>query len=451
MFRGEAFDFTRGSLPRAMVLLAVPMVLEMLMQSVFSIVDVYFVSRLGPDAVAAVGLTDSVLVLVLAVGMGLSMATTALVARRIGEGDPEAATRAAGQALIVGAVIAVPITLLGVFGAEAMLRLMGASPEVVAVGAGYCRVTFAANGTILFLFLINAIFRGAGDAVMAMRALWLANVLNIVLDPALIFGWGFFPEMGVTGAAVATALGRGAGILFQLFILVGGRGRIHLSAAALRFDRAMLARMVRIAGPGMVQYVVGTASWLAVIRLVASFGSDALAGYTIAVRILVFALLPSWGMGNAAATLVGQNLGARQPERAARSVWLTAGANAAFLGVVAVGLIVFAEPLIRLFTDAPAVVAFGVSCLRIVACTYVFFAFGVVCVQAFNGAGDTTTPTWISLVANWALQIPLAYLLAVPFEMGPAGVFTAIAFAQMVLAVIAVVLFRRGAWKTRTV
>ncbi len=438
-------------LGRAIVLLAIPMVLEMLMQSVFGVVDIFFVGRLGADAVAAVGMTDSLLVLVLAVGMGLSMAATALVARRIGEKDAHGAGVAAFQALIAGAVVSVPISLAGIFFAPEMLALMGASAGVIETGSIYCAILFGTNAVIVFLFLINAIFRGAGDAVLAMKALWLANLLNIALDPVLIFGWGPFPEMGVTGAAVATSIGRGLGVAYQVYVLVRGNGRIRFLRAHLRLDLDVMRRVVRVAMPGVVQYLIGTASWLALFRILAAFGSDALAGYTIGVRILIFALLPSWGMGNAAATLVGQNLGARQPDRAERSVWMASFINMVFLGVVAVGMIVYAVPLIRLFTDEPAVIRFGVDCLRIISYTYVFFAFGLVIVQAFNGAGDTTTPTWINLVSHWALQIPLAYVLSHPVGMGAVGVFTAVAIAQAVLALISVVLFRRGRWKLKAI
>ena len=447
--RGVPQDYTTLGLGRAVALLSIPMVLEMLMQSIFGVVDIFFVGQLGAAAVAAVGMTDSLLILVLAVGMGLSMAATALVARRVGEGDPAAAGVAAFQALLAGAAVSVPVSVLGVLFAPDLLRLMGAAPEVVAVGAGYCAILFGTNGTILFLFLINAIFRGAGDAALAMRALALANGLNIVLDPLLIFGWGPFPEMGVTGAAVATTVGRAVGVAYQLYLLVGGRGRIHVGLAQMKVAADVLRRMLSVSLPGIVQYLIGTASWLALFRLLAAFGSDVLAGYTIAIRIIVFALLPSWGMANAAATLVGQNLGARRPDRAERSVWLTSFSNMFFLGAVALVLLAEAEGLMRLFTDAGAVVRYGAACLRTVSYTYVFFAFGMVTVQAFNGAGDTRTPTWINLFAHWVLQIPLAYGLAHGFDLGPQGVFWAIAIAQAALALVSIVLFRRGYWKTK--
>ncbi|NBC19327.1 MAG: MATE family efflux transporter [Bacteroidetes bacterium] len=449
-FRGEAYDVTTGSLPRAITILAIPMVLEMLMQAVFGVVDIFFVGRLGADAIAAVGLTESLLILVLALGMGLSMAGTALVARRIGEQDPEAAGRAALHVFLAGGLVAVPVSILGVLFAPQMLALMGATPSVIATGAGYCAVTFGASATILFLFMINAVFRGAGDAVLAMRALWIANGINIVLDPMLIFGIGPFPELGVTGAAVATAIGRGLGIAYQVHVLLGGRTRIAFPEA-FRPDLRLMRRILNVSLPGMLQYLIGTASWLGLYRIVALFGSDAVAGYTVALRVLVFALLPSWGMGNAAATIVGQNLGAGQPDRAERGVWLTSFTNMGFLGLVMVGLLLFAEPLTLVFTTAPAVVEQSVQCMRIVSASYLFFAFGMVTVQAFNGAGDTRTPTWINFVAHWLIQIPLAWALAVPFGWDATGVYAAIAIAQSALALISVSVFRLGYWKDQAV
>ena len=451
VFRGAHKDYTTGSIGRAIVLLAVPMVLEMLMQSVFEVVDIYFVGRLGADAVAAVGLTGSLLILVLAVGFGLSMATTAMVARRIGEKDAEGAGVAAFQAFLAGGALSIPISVLGIVFAPELLRLMGASEAVIAEGSVYLAITFGTNAVILFLFLINAVFRGAGDAVLAMKALGLANLLNVILDPILIFGWGPFPEMGIAGAAVATSIGRGVGVAFQVYLLVRRQSRVHLHAEQLRFARDVMRRLLRVSGPGVVQYIIGTASWLALFRIMADFGSDALAGYTIAIRVLIFALLPSWGMGNAAATLVGQNLGAGRPERAERSVWVSSLSNMVFLGLVAIGMFMFAAPLIGIFTEAAAVIAFGEDCLRIVSYTYVLFAFGMVTVQAFNGAGDTATPTWVNFISYWLVQIPLAYVLSHLVGWGASGVFAAIAIAQAVLALLSVTLFRLGYWKTKSI
>ena len=448
-FRGHQPDFTSGNLTRAIALLAIPMVLEMLMQSVFGIVDIYFVGRLGPAAVAGVGLTDELLTLVFALCMGLSVATTALVARRIGERDPEAAGMAAAQGLMVGAVFSVPITLLGIFFAPEMIRLLGATPDVVEAGAPYCAILFGTNVVIMYLFLINAIFRGAGDAFLAMKALWLANILNMVLDPLLIFGIGPFPELGVAGAAVATSLGRGIAVLYQLRALK--KSRVPIRREHLRLMADVMRRLLRIAWPAILQFAVGMASWVIIFVLLAGFGSAVLAGYTIAIRILIFALLPSWGMGNAAATLVGQNLGAGQPARAEKSVWVTSFTNMVFLGLAAVPMILFDQELIRLFNADPDVVREGADALRIISYTYVFFAFGLVVSQAFNGAGDTRTPTWINLICLWLVQLPLAWALAFPLGLGPTGVYAAVAASQALLAVVSVVWFRQGRWKEEVV
>ena len=448
---GTQQDFTEGSLGRAIMLLSVPMVIEMLMQSVFELADIFFVSRLGAEAVAAVGITASLLIFVFAIGLGLSMATTAMVARRMGEGNPQAAARTAYQAIVLAVIVSIPLAVAGAIFAPDLLRLMGASERVVDIGTTYCRVALGSNATILLLFLINAVFRGAGDAVAAMRALGLANLLNIVLDPLLIFGLGVIPEMGVTGAAVATAIGRAVGVGYQISVLVRGTGRLRLGRESLHFDVAVAKRMLRISGPGVVQYLVGSASWIMIIRLIAVFGSAAVAGYTIGVRVIIFALLPSWGMGNAAATLVGQNLGARKPERAERAVWIASIANAAFLSVVAVGLLIFARPVMHLFTNDPAVVEVGAELLRYIAYSYPFFALGMVMVQAFNGAGDTVTPTWINLFCYWLIQIPLAYLLAHPLGFGAEGIFIGIAVAQVIFAFVGIWVFRKGWWKAKVV
>jgi len=448
---GSNQDFTEGSLGRAIFLLSVPMVLEMFMQAIFEVADIFFVGKLGPDAVAAVGLSASLVILVFAIGLGLGMAATAMVARRIGQKDPEGAALAASQAILACTAVSIPIGVAGIVFAADLLRLMGATPAVVEIGAGYCAVLFGSNLTILLLFLINAILRGAGDAALAMRALWIANVLNIALDPLLIFGLGTIPGLGVTGAALATAIGRGVGILYQLSVLFRAKSRIRLHADLFRVDLEVMARLFRVSGPGMLQYLIGTASWMGIIRIVAVFGSVALAGYTIAVRVIIFALLPSWGLGNAAATLVGQNLGAGKPDRAERSVWITGFANMVFLGLSAVLIWFFADPVIRVFTPDPDVVAVGAQCLRIVCLSYVFWAFGMVVIQAFNGAGDTVTPTWINLFCYWLFQIPLAYVLAFPLNLGTTGIFTAIAIAQSFTAVVGVLIFRRGRWKGRVV
>jgi putative MATE family efflux protein len=427
------------------------MVLEMGMESLFGIIDVFFVSKLGADAVAAVGLTDSLLTLVFAVAMGLAMATTATIARRIGEKDKAGAAVAAVQAIIIGIIVSVPVGLVGIFFTPTLFSLMGASPEIIAIGSGYGTTIIGGNVIIMLLFLINAIFRGAGDAAIAMRALWLGNLINIALDPCLIFGLGPFPEMGVTGAAVATNIGRGTAVLYQVWKLFGSNSRVKIERSQVRVDLRVMFRLLRISLGGMFQYLVATASWLGLVRIVAIFGSAAIAGYTVAIRIIVFALLPSWGVSNAAATLVGQNLGAGKPERAERSVWVTGFANMVFLGVVTVVFVIFAEPLVGIFTTDPAVVPYGVDCLRYVSYGYVFYAYGMVMVQAFNGAGDTYTPTVINLLCYWLFQIPLAYALAIPAGYGAQGVFLAITIAESILAVVGILAFRRGRWKERIV
>lgn len=448
---GSEQDFTRGSINRAIALLAVPMVLEMGMESVFAVVDAFFVAKLGADAVATVGLTEAVLTLVFAIAIGLSMGATALVARRVGEGDREAAAVTAVQVYALGLAVSLTVAVLGYLAAPDILRLMGASPSVVEGGADYTRILLAGSPTVLLLFLGNAVFRGAGDAAIAMRVLWFANLINIVLDPCLIFGWGPFPELGLAGAAVATTIGRGAGCVYQVVVLVRQGGRVVIRRRHLRLDRAVLARLVKVSIGGIGQYVVATASWVFLVRVIAVFGSVALAGYTLAVRVIIFTILPSWGLTNAAATLVGQNLGAGQPERAERSVWLTARVNVVFMGAVALLFLLLPETLIGIFTDQPEVVAVGVSCLRWVASCYLVFAYGLVMIQAFNGAGDTTTPTILNLLCYWVWQLPVAWLLAVPLGLGPTGVFVAIASSEILLGIAGIVLFRRGKWKERVV
>lgn len=444
---GTEQDFTEGSITRAITLLAIPMVLEMSMESLFGVVDIYFVARLGADAAAAVGITESLLTLVFDVALGVSMATTAIVARRTGERDPHGAAVAAVQSIAVGLVASAIIGLCGVLYARRLLEWMGATPAIVRTGSGYTAVILGGSATVFLLFLINATFRGVGDAAIAMRTLWFGNLINIALDPCLIFGWGPFPKMGLTGAAVATTIGRGLAVCYQLKVLLGGRGRIRIRREHVRLDARVMRRLLRISFTGTLQFLVGTASWLALVRIIALFGSYALAGYTIAIRLIIFAILPSWGMSNAAATLVGQNLGASKTDRAERSVWLTGFYNMAFLGAVAIVFIALAEPVVRLFTSDPRVVSYAVDCLRYISYGYVFYAYGMVMVQAFNGAGDTATPTIINLFCYWLWQIPLAYVLALPLGLGPQGVFLAIAISESTLAVVGMLVFRRGRWK----
>ncbi len=446
--RGQQHDYTSGSLGRAITLLAIPMVLEMAMESLFAICDVFFVARLGDDAVAAVGLTEAMLTVVYALAYGLSTATTALVARRIGEKNPDGAVRAATQAIALGLAVGVLLGAPCLLSPARLLELMGAHPGVVATGEAYTGILLGSNAIIMLLFLNNAIFRGAGDAVLAMRTLWLANGVNLVLDPCLIFGLGPFPEMGLTGAAVATVCGRGAGVLYQCWALRRGVGRVVLRGSAFRLQPGVMLELLRLSFGGVTQSLIATASWIALMRIVSPYGEEALAGYTIAIRIVVFALLPSWGLCNAAATLVGQNLGAGRPERAERSVWLTGLFNTAFLGLVTVFFLVLAPWLIRFFTDNEPTERFGVAALRIMSTGYVFYAWGMVMVQAFNGAGDTMTPTKLNFVCYWLCQIPLAWVLAHGAGMGPSGVFWSVAIAESLLAVASILLFRRGRWKS---
>lgn len=448
---GSHRDYTSGPVGRAILVLAIPMVLEMVMESVFAVVDVFFVARLGADAVAAVGLTESMLTLVYVVAMGLGIGATAMVARRIGEGDPEGAARSAAQAVTVALAVSVGLAVAGIALAPRLLALMGGSPGVVAMGTGYTRVMLGGNAAVLLLFLVNAIFRGAGDAAIAMRSLWLANGINIVLAPCLIFGVGPLPEMGVTGAAVATTIGRGTGALYALSRLVRPGGRVRVRRRHLSPSPALMGRIVRLSSSGAFQIFIGMASWIGLVRIVSGFGSAALAGYTIGMRIVIFALLPSWGLSNAAATMVGQSLGAGKPERAEAAVWRAGAYNLVFLGLTGAAFVLFAEPLIGFFTADPEVARYGVDCLRTVALGFPFYAYGMVLTQSFNGAGDTWTPTVLNLLVFWVWELPLAYFLAYPMGMGPRGAFASATIAFCTLAVASAVLFRRGGWKTRQV
>ena len=445
---GNEQDFTTGSIGRAIFLLSVPMVLEMLMESLFGIVNVFWVSRLGAEAIAIVGTTEALLVLVFGIAMGLSMATTALVARRVGEGDPAAAGHAGAQAILLGAAVSIVLGVIAFFGTSVLFTVMGAEPGVIAGGNGYGKIVLGSNLIIMLLFLINALFRGAGDATFAMRALWLGNLINLLLDPCFIFGLWFFPKMGVTGSAVATTIGRGAAVLYQLSLLFRQRGRVHITRAQWQPDWPLLGEIVRISIGGVFQYLIATASWMWLVRIVGYFGATAVAGYTVAMRIIVVTILPSWGMANAAATLVGQNLGAGKPERAEKSVWIAGFSNAVFLGLVTIVFLFLAAPLIRFFTGEAAVVRAGVACLQIVSYGYVFYAYGMVLTQSFNGAGDTLTPTWINLACYWAFQLPLAYTLSLWAHWEAHGVFWAITIAESTLAVVALWAFRKGKWKT---
>lgn len=448
---GKEQDYTQAPLNRAIVLLAIPMVLEMCMESLFGIVDIFFVARLGTEATAAVGVTETLMTVLYAVAMGIALATTAMVARRTGEKDEDGASRAAVQAIILGIAAAVAVGVPAVWRAPELLQLMGADPAVVERGSGYTRLVTGSSISVMLLFLINAIFRGAGDAAIAMKVLWFANGLNLVLDPILIFGLGPVPAMGVAGAGLATLIGRSAGVAMQLFVLFGGKGRIALKPRHWQVDWPVLRRLSRVSSTGMLQFLIAHASWIALVRIIAISGAAALAGYAIAIRIVIFSLLPAWGLSNAAATLVGQNLGARRPDRAESSVWRTGVFNMVFLGLVGVALIVFPEPLVRLFAREPDVVMHAVNCLRIVSYGYAFYALGMVLVQAFNGAGDTITPTFINLGIYWALQLPLAWLLAIHYGWGAKGAFWAIPAAEGALTITGWLIFRRGKWKVQKI
>jgi putative MATE family efflux protein len=448
---GGRHDYTQERLSRAIWLLAIPMVLEMVMESVFAVVDMFWVSHLGPDAMAAVGITESLMTIIYSVAIGLSIAATAVVARRIGEKDAEGAARTAVQVIAIGAAAALALGALGGALAPTLLRVMGAEGKVLQQGTGFARVMLGGNATVFLIFLINAVFRGAGDASIAMRTLWLANLLNIVLGPCFIFGWGPFPELGVAGAAVATNTGRGIGVLYQLYCLIRRSRQLTVRRRHLRLDRAILRNLVRIALDGVGQLLINTTSWVVLMRLMAPFGSVALAGYAVAMRVVMFALLPAWGLTNAAATLVGQNLGAKRPERAEQAVWTAARYNLYFLGTVGAVFVVFAAPIVGLFPGGADMQAAGATALRIIGIGFPFYAYSMVMSAAFNGAGDTRTPTLMNIGCFWLWEIPLAWVFAHPFGFGANGIAVAVAVAFSTLAVVAVLMFRRGHWKHRKV
>ncbi|WP_331055878.1 MATE family efflux transporter [Longimicrobium sp.] len=447
----HAHDYTQGPIGRSVLLLAIPMVLEVALESVFALTDIFFVSRLGEASVAAVGLTESMLAIVYALAMGLGMGAAAVVARRVGERDAEGAARSAVQAVAVAAGISLVLGIAGFLLAPWLLAAMGASPEVIRVGTGYARIMLGGQAAVILLFVVNAIFRGAGDPAIAMRVLWLANGINIVLGPLLIFGVGPFPRLGVTGAAVATTFGRSVGAAFALWRLTRPEGHFQVRRRHLRLDPGTMRQIVRLSGSTTLQALIATASWLGLVRIVASFGDPAVAGYTVALRVVVTAILPSWGLSNAAATMVGQALGAGKPDRAERAVWTACRYNLAFLAAVGVLFVALAHPIVGVFTREPEAMRIAVAGLRIIAAGFPLYAFGMVLTQSFNGAGDTWTPTWINLGIFWAFEIPLAYLLAVHLGMGPAGAFTAVTIAFSALAGVSAILFRRGSWKTKRV
>ncbi len=449
--KGKETEFTSGSIRKAIFMLSIPMILEMMMESIFAIVDIAYVSQVSVNAVATIGLTESVVTLVYAIAIGLSMAATAVVARRIGEKDEHGASQTAVQAIFLGIMVAIIIGIVGLVYSREILSLMGGSVDLIDEGHGYTKLLIGGNITIVLLFLINAIFRGAGDASIAMWTLILSNGLNIILDPIFIFGWGPVPEFGVMGAAIATNIGRGSAVIFQLYILFRGGSRIRLYTSNLVLRLKIMINLIRVSMGGIAQFLIGTSSWVFLMRLMAEFGSEALAGYTIAIRVMMFTFMPAWGMSNAAATLVGQNLGAEKPDRAEKSVWITGKYNAIFMASISILYLVFAEGIIGLFTNVSSVIENGALCLQVVAAGYVFYAYGMVVTQAFNGAGDTRTPTKINFIAFWLIQLPFAYLVSLYFDWGAFGVFMAITLAEVLLSVMAVIWFRKGQWKQTVV
>jgi MATE family, multidrug efflux pump len=445
--RGSRLDYTTAPVGRAVIMLAVPMVMEMAMESIFAVADVFWVAHLGADAVATVGLTESMLTIIYTAAMGLSIGATALVARRTGEQDADGAARAAGQSILLGFAIAAAIAVTTAPFAPRLLHMMGASGGVIESGQGFTRVMLGGNATVLLLFMLNAVFRGSGDAAIAMRVLWLGNILNIILGPCFIFGVGPFPRLGVMGAAVATNLGRGSAVICQLAILFGGHSRVRLTTRHLRLDLALMRSVLRLSGSGTIQILIATASYVGLIRILSVFGSPALAGYTIGIRVIMFALLPAFGVSNAAATMVGQNLGARRPDRAEQAVWTAAGYNMIFLGAVGIVFLTSAPLIADVFTSDPEVRRYAIGCLRTVSLGFIFYACGMVLTQAFNGAGDTWTPTIINLFVFWLWEIPLAWWLSAHAGFGARGVFMALTIAYSTLAVVSALLFKRGKWK----
>lgn len=448
--RDDDTDYTVGPVGRALGLLAIPMMLEMSMEAVFAVVDIAFVSRLGTDAIAAVGITEALITVLYAVAIGLGMGITAMVSRRVGAHDSEEAASVTGQALWLGAVLSVVIGIAGVIYAEDMLRMIGASDSVVQTGTGYTSFILGGSFSILYIFILNAAFRGAGDAAVALRSLWIANGINIILDPCLIFGLGPFPEMGVTGAGVATTIGRGAGVLYQLWYLFGGRGRLQFHLRHLRVVPSLIKRMLLISAGGVGQFLIATSSWIIVMRIIALYGSNAIAAYTIALRMLEFVWLPAWGLGNAAATLVGQNLGADKAERAEKSAWRAVKYNFFFMTIIGFSLLAAAPIITGWFTSDPEVLSYGTTCLRVLSIGFPIYAIGMILTQSLNGAGDTFTPTIMNLICFWLIQIPLAYWLATQFGLGPNGVFIAIVLSETLVSLLSIMVFRSGRWKLQT-
>lgn len=445
--RGDIKDFTTGNIDKAIFLLAVPMILEMLLESLFAVVDIYFVNKVGIDASSTVVLTEASLTILYSVAWGLSIGVTALVARRAGEKNFKAASDIAVQSILIGVFLSIIISIIGFFFPKNILLLMGATAKIANENYLYTQIMLTSNLVIVLLFINNAVFRGAGNASIAMKALLIANAINIVLDPLLILGIGPFPKMGVVGAAVATTVGRSVAVCYQFYHLFNGKALVTLTIKNLVVKFGLIKNILATSAGGMFQFIIGSCSWVFLAMIIAESGTEAVSGYGTAIRICIFTILPAWGLANAAATLVGQNLGAGQPDRAEKSVWRAAFLTFCFFALVSVCFFVFGEQLMRFFIqDEPAVKA-GTLCLHILAIGYVFFAYGMIITQAFNGAGDTTTPTYINLVVFWAIQIPLAYLLAKYFLMGPLGVYIAIGVSESILAVISIYIFKKGKWK----
>lgn len=450
--RGDETDYTKGNINKAIILLAIPMILELSLESVFAVVDMFFVGKLGPSAIATVGLTEAVVTLIYSVAIGLSAAATAMVARRIGEKDHDGANIAAMQSIIISIVVTIVISILGAIYASEILRLMGASEEVIRDGQSFSRIMYGGSLVIVLLFLINGIYRGAGNAAMAMRSLWIASGINIILCPLLIYGLGSWDGFGLKGAAIATTIGRETGVLYQCYHLFKGDGLIKIKWAGFKPDFTVIKGLISIAWPATFQFILASGSWIVLAKIVADEGgTTASAGYQIAIRNLVFFILPAWGLSNAAATLVGQNLGAQQPDRAEKSVLLTAKYNIIFMSFVTLLFVAFPSPIIKLFSNEPEVIQVGVQSLRIIGTGFIFYGIGMVMMQAFNGSGDTRTPTWVNAIGFWGFQIPLAIVLSKYFHMGAVGAFIAIPVSETAIAIACYILFKKGKWKETVV
>jgi putative MATE family efflux protein len=448
---GTERDFTSEKLGRAIFLLSVPMVLEMAMESVFAIADIFFVSKLGAETVAVVGITESLMTIIYSLGIGIGTAATAIISRRIGEKEPRQASRAAGQAIITGTIISLLIALPSMIFYRKILILMGISEGSADNYGSYTLIIMGANMVVMLLFINNAIFRSSGDAAISMKVLWFANILNIILDPILIFGFGPIPALGIQGAAIATSIGRGFGVLYQFYLLFRGKHRIKLKTSDLVPDWKIIIQLLRLSAGSTGQYLIATSSWIFLVRIISMFGSQVVAGYTIAIRIMFFLLLPSWGISNATSTLVGQNLGAGKPDRAERAVWITGYVNVVFLGIIGLILALIPGYFIRIFISDPEVIAYGSSCLRILSYGFIAYGLGMVMVNSLNGAGDTVTPTWINFFCYWLLEIPLAYFLAVYSGMKVNGIFISILVAEVAMTSSAIYFFRKGKWKLKDV